>query len=77
MKLNAKKFAVAIWTVAAALVVTQLFADVYRSSSPINDVGRVLVFLLFSLLNPAILAALGAGIHLLGEIRDRLPERSN
>jgi len=76
MKLNASKFAVAIWIVAATLVVTQLLADVYLRSNPIT-IETFLFFLLFSLLNPAILAALGAGVHLLGEIRDRLPERSN
>jgi hypothetical protein len=77
MKLNTSKFAVALWIAAAMLVATQLFADFYLRSSPIDNVGNVLLFLLSSLFTPAILAALGAVVHLLGEIRDRLPERLN
>jgi membrane protein DedA with SNARE-associated domain len=73
MKLNAKKFAIAIWMGAAVSVATQLIADFYLSSIPI-DAGRLLMALLYSLLNPALLAALGAVVYLLGEIRDRLPE---
>jgi hypothetical protein len=78
MKLNANKFAVAIWIAAATSVVCQLIADFYLTSTPMDiSAGRLLMVLLYSLLNPALLAALGAVVYLLGEVRDRLPERSN
>lgn len=76
MKLNANKFAVAIWVVAAMLVVVELLSQALLLKSNMNFA----VFfseLPFALLYGGGLAILGAGIHLLGEIRDRLPERSN
>jgi hypothetical protein len=77
MKLNANKFAVAIWIATAMIVAGQLISEFYLSAPVAFEFGRFLMVLLYSLLYPAILAALGAVVHLLGEIRDRLPERSN
>jgi hypothetical protein len=78
MKLNASKFAVAIWIVAAMLAITQLSSNVYLMNPASHmNIGAFLVDLSASLLYSGGLAALGAGVYLLGEIRDRLPERSN
>jgi hypothetical protein len=83
MKLNARKFAVAIWAVAAILVVAQIYEDgyLYSMNGQIHLVhmnfGTVLANVIPILITLGFLAALGAGIHLLGEIRDRLPERSS
>jgi hypothetical protein len=83
MKLNAKKIAVAIWVVAAMLAITQVFEDgyFYLMNGQVRivrmDIGTILANMIPILISSGLLAALGAGVHLLGEIRDRLPERSN
>jgi hypothetical protein len=79
--LNANKFAVAIWIAAAVLVVANLFSGVYpfnyTSMMYQGDIRTFLLYLGNTLVFAGGLAALGAVVHLLGEIRDRLPERSN
>ena len=79
MKLSARKFAVAIWVVAAMTVVIQVlpYVNLMNASSHM-DTGRIVLYLVNALVFPgSFLAALGAVVYLLGEIRDRLPERSN
>ncbi len=80
MKLDAQKFARALWILAGVLIVAQQVAEYlpwveFPNQQQHLDLRVVLAMLGNSILYAGGIVALGAIIHLLGEIRDRLPER--
>lgn len=79
MKLSARKFAMALWIAAAILIVAQqltYLAPLYGQHLVPMDTRLFLISLVNALVYAGGLAAFGAGIHLLGEIRDQLAKRS-
>ena len=73
MKLDTRKFAIGFWVAGALLMVGQQASMHGVFNGPF---ALEIVTLLNGLASAAFLFGLGAIIHLLGEVRDRLPERS-
>ena len=80
MKLNAHKFANGLW-ISAAILVSAQWGAYFLIFDPTGVHIRELVIqnVMISVMNSVVyaggLVGLGAAVRLLGEIRDRLPER--
>ncbi|HTT84098.1 MAG TPA: hypothetical protein VMF67_11495 [Rhizomicrobium sp.] len=75
MKLPARQFATALWIAAAILIVAQeliYLVPFYGQHPRPMDARNFLISIVNALVYGGGLAAFGAGIHLLGEIRDLL-----
>ena len=74
----AKKVAIALWVVAAVVFVLQQYSFPMLMRGMFDNSGELMVALdriANAVLYPGVMAALGAIVYLLGEIRDATPPR--